>query len=140
MNWSRRDFSFLMPALAMAQTASRNDDLPSNAFRYEDMPVSQNGPLSARQVLQGNTHSGYPIDLHESELPPGQAPHPPHHHVHEEMLLIREGFLDVIILGKTTRLGPGSVAYLASNQEHGWRNAGTTPARYFVLALGGDKA
>ena len=124
----------------MSQTASGKEDLPSNAFRYEDMTVSQSGALSARQILQGNTHSGYPIDLHESELPPGQAPHPPHNHVNEEMLLIREGILEVTIVGKTTRLGPGSVAFLASNQEHGWRNAGATPAMYFVLALGGDKA
>ena len=78
--------------------------------------------------------------MHESELPAGEAPHPPHSHVHEEMLLIREGLLEVTIGGKTTRLGPGSAAYLASNQEHGWRNVGTETARYFVLALGDDKA
>ena len=92
-----------------------------------------------RQILKGDTHSGYQIDLHESELPAGRAPHPPHHHVHEEMLIVREGELEVMVAGKTTHLGPGSVAYIASNQEHGWRNAGTTTATYFVLALGGDK-
>jgi mannose-6-phosphate isomerase-like protein (cupin superfamily) len=129
-----------MPALAMSQTASRKQALPSNAFRHEDIPVRQSGAILMRQILQGDTHSGYPIDLHESELPAGEAPHAPHHHVHEEILLIREGQLDVMIAGKTTRLGPGSVAYLASNQDHGWRNAGTTPAVYFVFALGDDKA
>jgi mannose-6-phosphate isomerase-like protein (cupin superfamily) len=139
MKWSRRDLSFLLPALAIAQTPSRKEALPSNAFRFEDLPTRQSGAILSRQILQGDTHSGYLIDLHESELPAGEAPHAPHHHVHEEILLIREGLLDVTILGKTTRLGPGSVAYLASNQEHGWRNAGTTTAKYFVLALGDDK-
>lgn len=95
--------------------------------------------MVSRQFLKGKTHSGYPIDLHETELPAGKAPHPPHHHVHEEMLLIREGLLEVAIDGKATRLGAGSVAYLASNQQHGWRNVGTTTARYFVLALGSDE-
>ena len=52
--------------------------------------------------------------------------------------MIREGELEVTVAGKTTHLGPGSVAYIASNQEHGWRNAGTTTATYLVLALGGD--
>jgi len=53
-------------------------------------------------------------------------------------MLIREGTMDVTIAGKTTQLGPGSCVYIASNEMHGWRNAGTGVARYFVLALGDD--
>jgi quercetin dioxygenase-like cupin family protein len=74
-----------------------------------------------------------------TELGPGQAPHPPHHHVHEEMILIHEGTLEVTIAGRISRLGPGSIAYVASGEEHGWRNVGTGPANYFVLALGQEK-
>ena len=44
--------------------------------------------------------------------------------------------LEVTVKGKTTRLGPGSVAYVASGEHHGLRNAGTTRARYVVMALG----
>jgi quercetin dioxygenase-like cupin family protein len=51
------------------------------------------------------------------------------------MLLIIEGTLEVTIAGRTSRLSSGSVAYMASDEEHGWRNVGTSPARYFVLAL-----
>ncbi len=59
-----------------------------------------------------------------------------HHHVHEEMIVIREGTLAVTISGKTSELGPGSVAFVASNEEHGWRNIGKSRARYMVMALG----
>jgi quercetin dioxygenase-like cupin family protein len=52
------------------------------------------------------------------------------------MIFIREGTLEVTIVGKIQKLGPGSVAYVASNEEHGWKNVGDTPAHYFVLALG----
>jgi mannose-6-phosphate isomerase-like protein (cupin superfamily) len=65
-------------------------------------------------------------------------PHPPHHHPHEEMFLIREGTLEVTINGKSTQLGPGSVGFVGSNDEHGIRNIGTTPTEYFVVALGKD--
>jgi hypothetical protein len=34
----------------------------------------------------------------------------------------------------------GSVLYLASNDEHGWRNPGPDAAQYFVISLGGDSA
>jgi quercetin dioxygenase-like cupin family protein len=44
--------------------------------------------------------------------------------------------MEVTIEGKTEKLGPGSVVYVASNEEHGWRNAGATRAHYFVLTLG----
>jgi len=96
--------------------------------------VKTNGANRARAVLEGETHSGCFIELHETDLPPGGAPHPPHHHVYEEMLVIREGTLEVTIEGHSAQLGPGSVAYVASNEEHGWRNVGTTRARYMVLA------
>ncbi len=132
--------AFLLPALAAAQTAPPVERLPARAFPHQDMAARQSGTILMRQIMTGNTHSGYLLDLHESELPAGEAPHAPHRHVHEELLLIREGLIEITIDGVSTRLGPGSVAYLASNQQHGWRNAGTTTAVYFVLALGSDKA
>jgi quercetin dioxygenase-like cupin family protein len=74
--------------------------------------------------------------MHETELEAGLAPHPPHHHLHEEILILREGTVEVMIEGKTTRLEPGSVAYIASNEEHGWRNVGKDRAKYYVLTFG----
>ena len=140
MECSRRAFPFLLPTLAAAQQSGAKEPLPSLALRHEDMAARQSGAIVMRQLLKGGTHTGFQIDLHESELPAGEAPHPPHRHVHEEMLLIRNGTLDVTIAGKASRLGPGSVAYIASGQEHGWRNAGTATATYLVFALGDDRA
>ena len=138
---TRRELTMLMPAMAAAiQTPVATEMGASQTIRREDITPSVNGPMASRQMLRTRTHSGYRIDMHETELPAGQAPHPPHQHVHEEMMLIREGTMEVTIAGATTRLGPGSCVYVASNQMHGWRNAGTTTARYFVLALGEDNA
>src|SRR4051794_27183686 len=137
MEISRRDLSLLMAAAsASAVSAQSGSQMPSKSLRYEDLPMKKNGENASRDMLKGKTHTGFPIDMHETELGPGMAPHPPHHHAHEEMVMIREGTLEVTISGKSTNLGPGSVAYVASNEEHGWRNIGSTRARYFVLALG----
>jgi len=89
-------------------------------------------------MLNGLTHSGFPIEVHQSELAPGQQPHPPHKHVHEELVLIWQGTVEYTLNGSATRLGPGSAAYAASNDEHGFRNVGDGPARYFVVAFGKD--
>jgi quercetin dioxygenase-like cupin family protein len=134
MDFSRRDLSFVLPLLAAAKGAAQSPALPSQMHRYEDLQVKGN----ARAILKGETHAGVAIELHETELAPGQMPHPAHHHTHEEMILVREGTMEVTISGKSATLGPGSVGFVASGEEHGWRNVGTDRARYFVLALGRD--
>jgi quercetin dioxygenase-like cupin family protein len=137
-DYSRRDLAVLLPLLAAAKAGAQSAVLPSKICSFDDLPVHTSGENQTRPVLEGDTHSGVRIELHETELPPGGAPHPPHHHVHEEMILIREGTMEVTIAGRSAKLAPGSVAYVASNEEHGWRNAGTTRAHYFVLAIGRD--
>jgi mannose-6-phosphate isomerase-like protein (cupin superfamily) len=136
MKTSRRLFGLLAPFLAQTQERVGPAVLPSRTFRFEDLPMHRNGSIAVRQILKGSNRTGYIIDLHESDLGPGEMPHPPHNHRHEEMLLINEGQIDITISGKTTRLTPGSVAYIASGEHHGWKNSGSTVARYFVLALG----
>ena len=136
MTFSRRDLALLLPAVATAQEKPQPAKLPSKSFRYEDLPVKENGQNKQRAVLNGVTHKGSAVEMHLTELGPGQAPHAPHKHVHEEMVMLQTGQLDVTIEGKTTRLTPGSVAYVASNELHGWKNPGTDRAQYFVIALG----
>jgi len=133
VNYSRRDLSLLLPALAAASAgAADTGALPSKIFAYDEMPVRNNG----RSVLNGKTHKGINIESHLTQLAPGTAPHPPHRHEHVEMMFVREGTMEVMISGATKRIGPGGVVYVASNEEHGWKNVGTTTAQYFVLTVG----
>jgi quercetin dioxygenase-like cupin family protein len=136
MELSRRELPFLF---ALAQSVRAEDSiLPSRCYEFSQLPVQRNSKTGAqsRQVFRGATHDGFPIDLHITTMPPGQMPHPPHRHVHEEMFLVQQGSLEVTIAGKTCTAGPGSVVYVHSNEEHGVRCTGDVPAQYFVLALG----
>jgi mannose-6-phosphate isomerase-like protein (cupin superfamily) len=137
VNYSRRDLSLLLPALAAASgSAAETGALPSKIFAYDDLPVRNNG----RSVLNGKTHKGLAVESHQTQLAPGKAPHAPHHHEHVEMIFVHEGILEVTIAGTTKQIGPGGVVYVASNEEHGWKNVGTTNAHYFVLALGMERS
>jgi quercetin dioxygenase-like cupin family protein len=153
MNYSRRDLSLLLPALAATAAAQgqkkmRSDPtaptltvipaMPTKIFKYEDLPVKVNGQNKGRAVLNGETHQGYVIEMHMTELGPGQAPHAPHKHIHEEMVMLQTGTLETTINGQTSTLTAGSTAYIASGDLHGWRNPGSTPAQYFVIAFGGS--
>jgi len=138
MNISRRDLSWMLPLVAATKAAGQSRVLASHLYRYEDLPVQNEGPNRGRPIFEGETHTGVLIELHETELAPGEMPHPAHHHVHEEMILVREGTMEVTIAGKSEKLGPGGVGFVASGEEHGWRNVGADRARYFVLAVGRD--
>lgn len=138
MNCSRRDLALLLPGLlAAAEADARDTVLPSKCYPFDSLHAHTNPKThnQTRQVLNGLTHTGSHIDLHITTLAPGEMPHPPHSHVWEEMVLVQTGTLDVTIAGHTTRIGPGSVGYVASEQRHGWKNVGDTPAEYFVLAF-----
>jgi quercetin dioxygenase-like cupin family protein len=139
MEISRRDACRLVPALlAVTGDAAEGPNLASKAYRFEELTVRTSGGNTFRAVLDGMTQAGCHIELHQTSLAPGAMPHPPHHHRHEEMFFVQEGTLELTIAGTSSRLGSGSVAFVASNDEHGVRNPDTAAAQYFVLAIGQD--
>jgi mannose-6-phosphate isomerase-like protein (cupin superfamily) len=139
MTYSRRDLCLLVTALAASPgVAAQKTILPSKAFRYEELPVKKAAGHESRAILSGELHNGCYVEVHQTRLAPGAMPHSAHHHLHEEMFMIREGTLEVTISGKSTSLGPGSVGFVGSNDEHRVRNSGSTPAEYFVVAFGKD--
>ena len=141
MSLTRREVCNLIPALVAEGTAfpafaSQDDSLPSATFAFESMPVEDSGHAQMRKIMKGKLATGEHIEVHETTLPPNGAPHPPHHHVHSEMWLVREGTVELTINGATHRLGPGGLGFVHSNEEHGIKNVGTGPATYFVVAIG----
>ena len=73
------------------------------------------------------------LEMHVTTLNPGQTSHAPHKHPNEELVIVREGTVEVLVQGEWKRLGPGSGIFNASNELHGLRNVGTTPTTYHVV-------
>lgn len=140
MEYSRRDLSLLLPALltAASHAVAEEGPLPSKAYDFTSLPVKTNpkNHNQSRQVFRGETYQNVPIDLHITTLMPGEMPHPPHRHTHEELMLIQKGTLEFTISGQSSRVGPGSVVFIHSQDLHGLKNVGDAPAQYFVLAIG----
>ncbi len=136
MNNPRRGFLLALPALmATGALGAETRYLTSGVYDFASLPVHHGPTNTSRPVLNGLTHEDCRIEIHESDLSSGNRPHPPHHHRHEEIFLIREGTLEVTVNGKSSHAGPGSVAFIASNDEHGVRCVGPGHAQYFVLAI-----
>ena len=127
----------LIPVILPSEaTAQQDKAMPSTMYPFEKLPIRTPNNAQIRDVLKGKLATGESLEVHETTLLPGGAPHPPHHHVHSEMWLIREGMVEITVNGTSSRLGPGSVGFVESNDEHGIKNVGTTPASYFVVAIG----
>jgi len=139
---TRRDLCSMLPAvlipaiLPSGASAAQDDSMPSAVYPFEKLPVRTPNGAEIRAVLKGKLATGESLEVHETMLPPGGMPHAAHHHVHSEMWLIREGTVELTINGTSHRFGPGSVGFVHSNDEHGIKNVGTTPATYFVVAVG----
>jgi quercetin dioxygenase-like cupin family protein len=140
MQIDRRELCSMFPValLSAAWISGQSPPLASAAFPFSELRPrpNQNGSGEVRSIAKGSTPTGEQVEIHETTLLPGGSPHAPHRHKHSEFWLVREGTVEITISGKQYRLGPGSVAFAASNDEHGIKNVGAVPANYFVVAIG----
>jgi mannose-6-phosphate isomerase-like protein (cupin superfamily) len=141
----------LLPALAAATASAQTNETPASdnsleklprlgtkAYIFNELPVTTNGQNKQRKLFTGKTHTGFKLESHQSDIAPGEVNHPPHQHLREEMMLVREGTMELTISGKPMKLGPGDVGYIGSNEIHNARNVGTVRAQYFIVNIGRD--
>ena len=133
--------SALVPAICLAQqqpkaAAEKLPVLHSKFYPAEELKVTPGGNFKMTPVFDGVTTRGERIELHLSELAPGETPNPLHPHHNEEILVIREGTVEVTINDHSKTMGPGSVAFVQSDDKIGVKLAGTTPAKYIIFSLG----
>jgi mannose-6-phosphate isomerase-like protein (cupin superfamily) len=108
----------------------------SRVIRFRDLPVVKldNGGTQ-RPVMSGTLPTGEFIEVHETVLPAGKTPHPPHRHPNSEWLFIQSGRLEYNDNGRIVPVGPGDIVFSASNVSHGLNNVGTADATYIVFSV-----
>jgi quercetin dioxygenase-like cupin family protein len=146
MNMTRRDLSLLLPALAAVQARAQEKtgeavpQLVSTVYHSGQIPYKGDAKKKARRFFYGHEHSGFKLELHETVLGVGMESHPPHKHVHDELMIVMEGTVKTYQGGKTDLAEAGSVIFMQSNQMHGVKNGGETTCRYYVIELRGTDA
>jgi quercetin dioxygenase-like cupin family protein len=134
---TRRELFAVLGAAAVTDGAFALDGKPmvmgSAAFDWNSIAAKPNASGSVRSFFKARTATLEELELHATTLEPGKAPHPPHRHPNEEMIILWKGTLEALENGEWKRVGPGSVIFNASNQLHGLRNAGADQAVYHVI-------
>jgi XRE family transcriptional regulator, regulator of sulfur utilization len=109
------------------------EELRSSIFPFEKMLVEPTPMGEKRRFFFCPTATLDQFVVQMTTLDPGQSPHEPHRHPDEEMILIKEGTLEITLNDRKERVNAGSVVFVAPNDLHGWSNVGTGRAHYFVL-------
>lgn len=124
--------------LCAADDAKAPAFLGSTIYSWDEMVVKPTGVGARRDINDGPTATLNRFECHISTLRPGLPSHPPHQHGEEELIIIKEGTLDIHINGQEHRLGPGGVFWFASNDWHAVRNVGEGPSTYLVFNFATD--
>ena len=116
-----------------SQTPAEKGILGPHVFEWDQMQFHKTATGEVCSLCKQPTATVDQLEMHVSKLNPGTASHPPHRHVNEELIIIREGDCETLSDGKWIKVGPGSVVFNASNSLHGFRNIGATVAVYHVI-------
>lgn len=122
-------------ALTNAASANVKPIMHSRVFQWGDMKGQPSETATYRNVFDAPTATLGGISCHVTTLNPGKEPHPPHKHPEEELLIIKEGALEVMQNGVTNQVSAGGMVFCASNELHGWRNTTGSPVTYYVLKV-----
>jgi len=142
---NRRDFGVAaamfaaLGTMAEAQAAvgTGTGVLAASKVFAPDMKKAANG--SERWTLgDGSLATGEAVGVHVSIVPAGTPKVELHVIKHSELIAVAEGTMMFEHDGVVDEVKPGSVIYVAYGTNHRVWNSGTTPARYFVMQVGGD--
>lgn len=118
-----------------AAVAKLPGKLASTVFNWDKLVVKPTKVGARRDLVNSPTVTCTNFECHVTTLNPGETPHASHRHPDEEIVVVKEGVIEVTINGVTNRGGPGSIFFYGSNDEHGMKNVGGTTASYHVIRI-----
>lgn len=126
----------IWPAAPLAQSAApAKPKLESEVFDWSKLPVVKTQAGERRAMVNAPTATFDNFSCHATTIGAGQVAHPPHRHPDEEIVIVKEGTIEVLINERRERAGAGSMFFFASNDLHGMRNVGDTAATYYVIRV-----
>jgi mannose-6-phosphate isomerase-like protein (cupin superfamily) len=109
--------------------------LASTVFDWQNLTPAPTPVGQFRAIVDSPTATFANFECHVTTLNPRVASHEPHHHPDEELVIVKEGTLEVLINGQAHRASAGSLIFIASNDHHGLRNPGDVPVTYHVMRI-----
>lgn len=126
---------FLSAAAVMAQ---QTDSLAPKVYHWDSLAIKKQKSWTTRSVIEGSTTSLAWFEVTAITLEPGKASPPSSvYYDLEELMIVKEGLVNITINSASKKLGAGSIAFAMPRMVHTVSNAGNTKATYFLLKYKG---
>jgi mannose-6-phosphate isomerase-like protein (cupin superfamily) len=129
---NRRDL-FKLAAFQATMAAAAGGRIASGTVDKGQAKVTHEDFGDIRVYHEGRTDQLGSVTFGSLLLKPGMAPHPPHEHPEEEIMVITEGSGEISVEGKVTKVGSGSSMYCAAGKLHGIVNTGKSPLLFYYF-------
>src|SRR5579871_6916425 len=106
---SRRNAFMAIAGLAGFPAFAGSGKLPNTTLNPDKATVTKETFGENRVYFDGPTDQLKAMTAGSLLLKPGMTPHPPHQHEEEEMMVIAEGNGEIVVDGKKSPVGPGSM-------------------------------
>ena len=130
---SRRNAFLAIAGLAGLPSALQAGKLPNATVDGGKAAVTKEDFGENRVYFDGPTDQLKAMTAGSLMLKAGMSPHPPHQHPEEEIMLITEGTGEVVVDGKKSHVGAGSMMYCAAGKLHGIVNTGKAPLQFYYF-------
>ena len=118
---------------AQTPAAAPQTPLASKVFTWETLKAVAIPNGERRMVLDGPTETVDLLHVHVTTLAPGKESGKPVRHLQEEVLIVKDGEVEVSLDGTTQKAGAGSVLFFAAGAVTALKNASSAPATYYVV-------
>jgi heat shock protein HslJ/quercetin dioxygenase-like cupin family protein len=119
-------------APAPAPPAPPKAMLKSQIFEWGSLTPTPIPNGERRQVVDGATPTIDLLHVHVTSLAVGQVSGEAVRHPRDEVLIVKEGEVEVSLDGTTKVVGPGAILVFMSGAVTRLKNVGATPATYYV--------
>jgi (S)-ureidoglycine aminohydrolase len=123
----------ILLTLTLLASSQLQAQLPSGIYSYAKAKKEKKDSGHRKPLIVGQSVDFDPYSVHYTTVKPGMASHAAHQHPTEELIIVKEGTVQLTINNQPHTLTKGDVALLAPNSLHGLQNIGSKPATYMVM-------
>jgi heat shock protein HslJ/quercetin dioxygenase-like cupin family protein len=126
-------FAVRPPATPPSAGPAAAAPLKSKVFDWASLTAAPIPNGERRAVLDGPTETVDLLHVHVTTLAPGKISGAPVRHLQEEVLIVKDGEVEVSLDGTVQKAGPGAILFFAAGAVTGLRNTSSAPATYYVI-------